>query len=256
MIDHVLGFMDPAAAGCASQAASQSPHWIQIAQAIGSAATTIGVLTALYIAVIRDPRKASQEHLRHLERLNALQSVKQERIGAQARKVVPSCGRIPIFGDSWWTVRIDNASNSMVTLLAVEVTALDASGFEVIGGCAQVDSTVPFDQAFDRAVRAALSGSEEGGQLMPALRGAVRDELAGHLVKRWPPALPPSQYAVMAYTTTNPTYELRITIDYEDQAGFQWRRVDANQPVRTDQELEIGIESIAGSPALAARASS
>jgi hypothetical protein len=29
-------------------------------QAIGSAATTIGVLTALYIAVIRDPRKASQ----------------------------------------------------------------------------------------------------------------------------------------------------------------------------------------------------
>jgi hypothetical protein len=55
---------------------SQSPQWIQITQAIGSVATTIGVLTALYIAVIRDPRKASQEHIHHLERLNALYSVK------------------------------------------------------------------------------------------------------------------------------------------------------------------------------------
>jgi hypothetical protein len=231
MIDHLVG--------CASQAASQSPQWIQVAQAIGSAATTIGVLTALYIAVIRDPRKASQEHLHHLDRLNALQSVKRERIGAQARKVVPSSGRIPMFGDSWWTVRIDNASSSIAALLAVEVTALDANGFEVVAGCAQVDSTVPFDQAFDRAVRTALSGSEEDGQLMPALRRAVRDELAGHLVKRWPPTLPPNQYAVMAYTTTDPSYELRITIDYEDQAGFQWRRTDAGQPVRTDHEATI-----------------
>jgi hypothetical protein len=236
MIDHVLG--------CASQAASQSPQWIQVAQAIGSAATTIGVLTALYIAVIRDPRKAPQEHIHHLERLNALASVKKERIGAQARKVVPSCGRMPMFGDSWWTVRIDNASNSMATILAVDVTALDPNGFEVPDGCAQVNSTMPFDQAFDRVIRAALAESQEDGQLMPALRRAIRDELAGHLVKRWPPTLPPNQYAVMAYTTTDPNYELRITIDYEDQAGFQWRRTDVSQPVRVDEE----------SPALAAGA--
>jgi hypothetical protein len=236
MIDHVLG--------CASQAASQSPQWIQVAQAIGSAATTIGVLTALYIAVIRDPRKASQEHIHHLERLNALQSVRKERIGAQARKVVPSCGRIPMFGDSWWTVRIDNASNSMATILAVDVTALDPNGFEVPGGCARVNSSMPFDQAFDRVIRAALAESQEDGQLMPALRRAIGDALAGHLVKRWPPALPPNQYAVMAYTTTDPNYELRITIDYEDQAGFQWRRTDVSQPVRMDEE----------SPALAAGA--
>jgi hypothetical protein len=47
----------------------------------------------------------------------------------------------------------------------------------------------------------------------------------------------------MAYTTTDPSYELRITIDYEDQAGFHWRRTDASQPVRTDQdspELAVG----------------
>jgi hypothetical protein len=230
MIDHVLGY--------AAQAASQSPQWIQMAQAIGSAATTIGMLTALYIAVIRDPRKASQEHIHHLERLHALYSVKQERIGAQARKVVPSCGRIPMFGDSWWTVRIDNASKTMTTILAVDVTALDANGFEVSGGCTQVHSTMPFDQAFDRAMRAALLGPQEDGQLTSALRRAIRDELAGHLVKRWPPTLPPNQYAVMAYTTTDPNFKLRITIDYEDEAGYQWRRTDTSQPRRIDDTTQ------------------
>jgi hypothetical protein len=79
--------------------------WLKEIQAIEVVATTIGVLTALYIAVVRDPRKASQEHRHHLERMNALHQVHEYRIEAQARKVVPSCGRIPIFGDSWWSRR-------------------------------------------------------------------------------------------------------------------------------------------------------
>ena len=201
--------------------------WLQEVQAIGAVATTIGVLTALYIAVIRDPRKASQEHRHHSERMNALHRVHTDRIEAQARKVVPSCGRIPMFGESWWTVRIDNASNTMTNILAVDVTALDANGFEMTDGCSQANSTVPFD----RAVRAVQSES-----LVPVLRQAIRDTLAGHLVKRWPRVLPPNQYAVMAYTTSDPSYELRITIDYEDEVGFRWQRTDTSQPTRTDQE--------------------
>jgi hypothetical protein len=154
-----------------------------------------------------------------------------------------------MFGDSWWTVRIDNASKTLATILAVDVTALDANGFEVPRGCAPVHSAMPFDQAFDRAIRAALSGSREDGQLTSALRRAIRDELSGHLVKTWPPTLPPNQYAVMAYTTTDPSHELRITIDYEDEAGFHWRRTDASQPTRTDQEPLTSGRSSKGSPA-------
>jgi hypothetical protein len=209
--------------------------WLQEIQAIGAVATTIGVLTALYIAVIRDPRKASQEHRHHLERMNALHRVHMDRIEVQARKVVPSCGRIPMFGDSWWTVRLDNASNAMTSILAVDVTALDANGFEVIGGCRPANRTVPFDQAFDRAVCAVQSESLRGDHV-PVLKQAIRDALAGHLVKRWPRMLPPNQYAVMAYTTSDPSYQLRITIDYEDEAGHQWRRTDISQPARTDRE--------------------
>jgi hypothetical protein len=211
-------------------------------------ATTIGVLNALYIAVIRDPRKASQEHRHRLERMDALHRVHMDRLEAQARKVVPSRGRIPMFGDLWWTVRIDNASNTMTTLLAVDVKAVDANGFEVLGGCRPANRNVPFDQAFDRAVRVVQFESlrdgphqprdrhHPGSDLIPVLKQAIRDTLAGHLVKRWPPMLPPNHYVVMAYTTTDPNYELRITIDYEDEAGYQWRRTDTSQPTRTDRE--------------------
>jgi hypothetical protein len=40
----------------------------------------------------------------------------------------------------------------------------------------------------------------------------------------------------MAYTTTDPSYELRITVDFEDEAGYQWRRTDIRQPGRLGEE--------------------
>jgi hypothetical protein len=38
----------------------------------------------------------------------------------------------------------------------------------------------------------------------------------------------------MAYATTDPKYKLRLTIEYEDEAGYQWRRTDSGQPERLD----------------------
>ena len=251
MTNDALAFVGLITAQGTSDGASQITLRLQEIQAIGAMATTIGVLTALYIAVIRDPRKASQEHRHHSERMDALHRVHMDRIEAQARKVVPSCGRIPMFGDSWWTVRIDNVSNSMATMLAVDIKALDTNGFEIPGGCRPANRTVPFDQAFNRAVRAAQSVSlrdrsdqpgdrhQPGSDLVPVLKQAIRDTLAGHLVKRWPRTLSPNQYAVMAYTTTDPSYDLRITVDYEDQDGYQWRRTDTSQPTRADHK-DIG----------------
>ena len=36
----------------------------------------------------------------------------------------------------------------------------------------------------------------------------------------------------MAYTTAQPDYTLRVTIGYEDEAGYQWRRTDTGPPKR------------------------
>jgi hypothetical protein len=234
----------------ASTGINQMPLWLQETQAIAAVATTIGVLIALYVAFIREPRKAAEERRHHKAQLDALHRAHRKRVAAQARKVVPSCVRTPMFGDSWWTVRIDNASNAMTTILAVDVKGIDANGFEVADGCRQANIAMPLDRAFDRSVLAALSGLSDGGFQQPSVsemtfagasqqgssrlpttfRQVLRDTLVGHFVTEWQRTLPPNQHAVMAYTTTKPDYTLRVTIEYEDEAGYQWRRTDTGQP--------------------------
>ena len=54
----------------------------------------------------------------------------------------------------------------------------------------------------------------------------------GHFVKEWPRTLAPNQHAVVSYVTESPNYLLRITISYEDEAGYQWHRTDISQPKR------------------------
>ena len=242
MITHALVLGGPMAAPCASQAVTQSPQWLQLVQAIGSSATTVGVLIALYIAIIREPREASEVHRYHEAQREALHRAKRERAAAQARKVVPSCARTPIFGDSSWTVRIDNASNALTTLLAVEVIALDTNGVEIPHGCKPANGTMAVDQALDRSVQAVLSGPLRAGRERPlteAAKQAVRDALVGHIVDGWPRAIPPNGHAVLAHRTSDPNYKLSVTIDYEDEAGYQWRRTDTGQPTRLD-EVAIG----------------
>lgn len=74
MITHALVLGGPMAAPCASQAVTQSPQWLQLVQAIGSSATTIGVLIALYIAIIREPREASEVHWHHEAQMHSTAS--------------------------------------------------------------------------------------------------------------------------------------------------------------------------------------
>ena len=228
---------------CVTPAPSQLSHWLQLIQAAAAVATTIGVVTALYIAMIREPRKNAAEHRRHVAQLNELHRDKDERAGAQARKVVPHAERTPMFGETWWTVRIENGSNALTTLLRVDVHALDVDGLEVARGCEPANGTMTVDQALERSVRAILSDPRMGdhdGRLPGTVQHAMRDALVGHIVDKWPTTIAPSGHAVMSYRTTDPSYELSITIDYEDQTGYQWRRTDFVQPKRLDAHLAAG----------------
>jgi hypothetical protein len=224
-------------------AANQTPVWLQEVQAIAGIATTMGVLIALYIAAIREPRRDAAERRHHAAQIDALRRAEQARIAAQARKVLPSCLRTPMFGETSWTARIDNASDAVITILGVGVAALDANGFEVPHGCSRAAGVAPVDRVFDQSIRAALYDVARGKfdlELVPAFKQAVRDAMVGHFVNEWPRTVPPNEHAVMAYTTTDPNYKLRITIDYEDEAGYQWRRTDTSQPRRTDEAPQRG----------------
>lgn len=229
------------------------PTWYVAIQAAAAVATTVGVLIALYVALVREPRKAAEERKRHQAEIDALNRAEAERVAAQARKIVPSCVRTPMFGNAWWTVKIENISNAVATILAVDVEAVDSSGNVAPDGCQQSNNTMPVDQAFDRSIRAAMSGSFQGAfrqagiggmippgasqmmanQIAPTVKQAMQEAMIGHFVTEWQRTLGPNQSALMAYTTTDPSFKLRITIDYEDEAGYQWQRTDTSQPVRT-----------------------
>jgi len=213
-------------------------------QATAAIATTISVAIALYVTVIREPRRAAEDARRSKARLDALHRVVRERIAAQARKVVPSCVRTPMFGDSWWTVRIDNAIRAVMMLLSVDVEAIDANGIAIPDGCRQANNTMPVNQAFDRSMLA-LSGSlKHHFQQSPAVKQALRDAVVGHFSTEWKRSLSPNQHTVMAYTTTSPDHALRVTIIYEDEAGYQWRRTDTSQPERIGRLGQVDVADV------------
>ena len=131
------------------------PTWYLAVQAAAAVATTVGVLIALYVAVVREPRKAAEERERHQAEMTALNRAEMDRVAAQARKIVPSCVRTPMFGNKWWTVKIENVSNAVATILNVDVAAIDASGAVVSDGCQRANNTMPIDEAFGRSIQAA-----------------------------------------------------------------------------------------------------
>src|SRR4051794_33380190 len=103
---------------------SDTPMWLSVIQAVASVSTTVGVLTALYVAVRREPKKAAEERKRHDAQMDALNRAEAERVAAQARKIVASCLRTPMFGNTWWTLKIENISTAVATILAVDVVAI------------------------------------------------------------------------------------------------------------------------------------
>ena len=84
MTDDALVFVGRITAQDVSIAVGQPPLWLLVIQAVAAIATTIGVLIALYVAAIREPRKASEERRHHIAQMNALHRAKTERFGSAA----------------------------------------------------------------------------------------------------------------------------------------------------------------------------
>lgn len=68
MTNDTLVFAGRITAQGTSDVANQLPLWLQEIQAVAAIATTIRVLIALYVAVVREPRKAAEERKRHKRR--------------------------------------------------------------------------------------------------------------------------------------------------------------------------------------------
>jgi hypothetical protein len=243
--------------------------------------TAVGVIIALVVAVWWEPKKAredrkerseqaDEDRRRYNAQMAALQRAEEDRVAAQARKIVPTIFPADLFGENMWTAKVSNTSNGVVTNLDVSVTAVDADGNEIPDGCRQANNQISIGDAFRRLISEALSGAVTGAiganpmaglfgqmggmggfrpggmnadqlrnvidqRLGPEVSERFREAMLGQLVREWMTTLTPSQFAVMAFQTNDRNARLRVVLEFEDEAGYRWRRPDNAQPIRISE---------------------
>jgi len=110
------------------------------------------VLIALYVAVWREPRKARSERDDRKKQLTALQRAEDERVIAQARRVVASVGSASLLGNGVWFASVSNHSTAPVTNLEVKVFAVDAKGERILEPCKRSKETIGTDDVLANLV--------------------------------------------------------------------------------------------------------
>ena len=248
------------------------PAWLQIAQAVGTTFgvifTALGVLAALYVAVWREPRKARDERNRYDDQMAALQRAEDDRIAAQARKIVPEISSGDRFGENVWLAHIENASTGVISSLKVVVKAYDSDDNEIPDAVSEATGQLDISGGIQRIISDALGGGLSGvmdsnpimallqqqrfgpgqqasfrdqyraieQQIGPQVTQALRHAMMGQLQKDWPPSLGPGASTTVAYRTTRPGLRLHIGIGFQDEAGYLWHRVNTDQPIRVDRQ--------------------
>jgi len=128
------------------------PPWLPIAEAagqgFGALFTAIGVILALWVAVWWEPRKARaerteratqgiEESKRHREQLAEMRRAENDRLSAQARRIIVTTVKTDVLVENTWHVGIQNTSTDAISGLRVNVTARDKDGNAVSNGCRQ-----------------------------------------------------------------------------------------------------------------------
>lgn len=261
---------------------SQIPAWLEITTSVAS---TVGVLAALYVAVWREPHKARadreerdrqaiEDRKRYADQMAALQRAEDDRIAAQARKIVPEIASGDRFGENIWLAHIQNASTGVINDLRVVVTAYDDQNMEVADGVRKATGQLDISGAMEKIISDAVSGGMGGlmnsgpmagllrqqqqfgmggigmgygqpsaadqmkhamaRQITPQVSAALRQAMIGQIQSEWPPSLGPGASTSVAYRATRTGLRLHIGIRFEDEAGYVWNRVNTDQPTRDD----------------------
>lgn len=244
-----------------SETPAQIPFWLEVTQPI---ATTTGVLIALAVALWNVSQNRAERKDRSVQ-LAALDRAEQDRIAAQARKVVPTLVRATIFGPDMWSIKVSNHSNAVVTELHVDVQGVDENGNPIENSCTPANGKIGTSEVFRRVIGEALSGTIDAAvsraqgpygsltgltgtptagigaqasrQLAPQISQALQEALNGQLATHWPTTLTPEQQAVMAYSASDAAKSLEVRITFTDEAGYRWIRTDKGGPRRIEKEV-------------------
>lgn len=245
------------------------PDWLQIAVACASVLGSVGVIVALATFWFQWS-KSKQERIDRNAELAALQRAEDDRIAAQARKIVPEIANSALFGEDIWLAHLQNTSTGAVNQLKVVVEARDSEGNVVEDGIVKATGELDIAGGLQKIVSDALSGGlggvmgsnpildlmqqqqQFGGgvfgaqrssyqpdyrhliaqQVGPEVSKRVRQAMMGQLQKNWPPSLGPGGETSIAYRVTRPGLRVNIGVGFEDEAGYLWFRIDTEQPKR------------------------
>lgn len=137
------------------------PDLLQIAVACASVLSSIGVIVALATFWFQWS-KSKQERIDRNVELAALQRAEDDRIVAQARKIVPEIAISAFFGEDIWLAHVQNTSTGAITQLKVVVEARDSGGNVVEDGIVKAAGELDIAGGLQKIVSDALSGGLGG----------------------------------------------------------------------------------------------
>lgn len=256
------------------------PDWLQILAALGTALGALGVIAALITVAVQwfGSREERKERADQADaQLKAFRQAEDDRLAAQARRVVPIPIRASFLNPSIWNVTINNWGIDAISGLHVEIVIVDQNGQTISGGWRLADrvalgeSMMSFFlpefgkvidaaqfrfQQFVEAIKAgiiSLGESEEAvnayfadtkmqidQQTAAMLQQQVNYSLSVNFTDEWPDSIGPGRYVAMAIHTTKPDHQVHVKIRYEDASGYVWERTDTEGPKRIHEPPQEG----------------
>lgn len=163
---------------------------------------------------------------------------------APARQVAIYRTPVALLGPQFWAVTVVNHSTSLAVGLQVFVDAVDSEGNDLRNGAKRSTQAIAIADVFAK-LRTSRWPDEhhplsDRGWVLPARRRVFltspTDILAAHNAMGFPRWLRPNQHASALYSLSSNAY-LRVRIQFEDEAGELWSRVNDAEPERVSSIL-------------------
>ncbi|OZF55504.1 hypothetical protein [Rhodococcus sp. 14-2470-1a] len=141
---------------------------VAVVTIVGYVATAIGVIVALFAALVIEPKRARtdrdqrddlarEDRERYEAQMATLLRAEKDRIAAQARKVIVGIDTNRLLGEDVFFVRAVNHSTAPIGEVSVRVHAVDSDGNEVADGCEQANRSLGADVNVSKIVADVLS---------------------------------------------------------------------------------------------------
>jgi hypothetical protein len=164
----------------------------------------------------------------------------------QAPEVLASEVPAELLGPGIWAVTVHNRGASLVTGLTVSVEAVDAHGKVVPDGVTRSRQTIAASEFF----AALRTNPWPVSPATPSAPGIVADNrertflaervdvLAAHTALTFPQWLRSGQHTSALYSVVAHTHP-RVRIEYHDDAGIRWSRIDSAEPQRVSSSAPL-----------------